>query len=257
MSKKILLEKRTDKVALLTLDNPPLNVITLEMTARLTQIVEHLEKDDNVRAVVITGKGERAFCAGADIREFNSVRDDVVNKKLKRENELFQKIEDLSIPVIAAMAATTLGGGSELVLACDLRIMANEAKIGFPEIKLGVFPGSGGIYRLPRIVGQQYALELMFTGDLIDAKEAFRIGLVNRLVPRENVLNFSLELASRIAKGPKLGLNSIKKGVRKSFELDREQMLQLNLQLSDEVFKSDDCDEGAKAFFEKRTPKFK
>lgn len=257
MSAKIHVERRADRILLITLDNPPLNVITLDMTAELIKLFSDIEGDDDIRVVVITGAGQRAFCAGADINEFQSVRDDVINKKLKKENLAFQKIEDLSIPVIAALNATTLGGGSEMALACDLRIMAEGAKIGFPEIKLGVFPGSGGIYRLPGIVGQQHALELMFTGKMVDAQEAFRIGLVNRVVPKETIMDFTLNLAAEIARGPKLGLRAIKKGVRQSFELSREQMVQLNLELSDEVFKSEDCDEGVKAFFEKREPKFK
>lgn len=257
MSDKILVDKKENGVTLVTLNNPPLNVITLDMTARLTTLFDELEKDNHTRVVVITGAGERAFCAGADIKEFNAVRDNVIEKKLKKENLAFQKIEDLSKPVIVAMQATTLGGGCELALACDIRLMADDAKIGTPEIKLGVFPGSGGIYRLPRIVGQQYAMEMMFTGEMITAQEAYRIGLVNHLAPKDKVLEMAMTLAEKIAKGPRLGLKAMKEGVRKSFELGREQMVALNLELSDEVFRSDDCAEGVDAFFEKREPKFK
>ena len=133
----IRLEKEANKIAVVFLDNPPLNILTLNMTQHLIALFSKIEDDDEIRAVIITGAGDKAFCAGADIREFASVRDKVIEKKLKDENEALLKIERLSKPVIAAMEGVALGGGCEIALACDIRIIAENAKIGLPEIRLG------------------------------------------------------------------------------------------------------------------------
>lgn len=256
MSQKIRLEKLANKVAIVYLDNPPLNILTLEMTQRLISLFSEIEEDDQIRVVIITGAGEKAFCAGADINEFVAVRDKVIEKKLAKENEALLKIEKLSKPVIAAMDAVALGGGCEIALACDIRIIAENAKIGLPEIKLGVFPGSGGLYRLPKIVGMSHALEMMYTGDSVTAKEAYRIGLVNHVTEPKQALNFAIMIAEKIAQQPKHALAAIKAGVRKSMEITQDEAIQYNLELSDQVFKSPDCEEGIKAFFEKIKPQF-
>jgi enoyl-CoA hydratase/carnithine racemase len=253
----IRLEKLNNKVAVVILDNPPLNILTLEMTQRLISLFSEIEDDDGIRAIIITGAGGKAFCAGADIKEFVAVRDKVIEKKLSKENEALLKIETLSKPVIAAMDGITLGGGCEIALACDIRIIAEDVKIGLPEIKLGVFPGSGGLYRLPKIVGMSNAMEMMYTGDALTAQEAYRIGLVNHVTSPKEALIFAKKLAEKIAQQPKQSLAAIKKGVRKSLEITQEEAIQYNLELSDEVFKTSDCEEGIHAFFEKRAPRFK
>ena len=253
----IRLEKQANRVAVVYLDNPPLNILTLDMTQRLISLFSEIEDDDEIRAVIITGAGEKAFCAGADIREFASVRDEVIEKKLRDENEALLKIETLSKPVIAAMDGVALGGGCEIALACDIRIISENAKIGLPEIKLGVFPGSGGLYRLPKIVGISKAMEMMYTGDTLTAKEARDIGLVNHLAGPKQALVLAKTLAAKIAQQPKHALAAIKAGVRKSMEITQAEAIQYNLVLSDKVFKTPDCEEGINAFFEKRTPRFK
>ena len=252
----IRLEKQANKVAVVYLDNPPLNILTLDMTQRLITLFSEIEDDDTIRAVIITGAGEKAFCAGADIKEFVAVRDKVIEKKLGRENEALLKIEKLSKPVIAAIDGVALGGGCEIALACDIRIIAEDVKIGLPEIKLGVFPGSGGLYRLPEIVGMSNALEMMYTGEAVTAQEAFRIGLVNHVAQPKSALVFAKKLAEKIAQQPKQSLAAIKAGVRRSLEIIQEEAIRYNLELSDQVFKSPDCEEGINAFFEKRTPRF-
>ena len=252
----IRLEKSENKVAVVYLENPPLNVLTLAGTQRLISLFSEIEEDDQIRAVIITGAGEKAFCAGADINEFALVRDQVIEKKLKEENKALLKIETLSKPVIAAMDGITLGGGCEIALACDIRIMAENVKIGLPEIKLGVFPGSGGLYRLPKIVGMSLAMEMMFTGAFLTAKEAYRIGLVNYVTEPMQALPVAKGLATKIAQQPKESLAAIKAGVRKALEVTQAEAIQYNLELSDRVFKTPDCEEGIKAFFEKRAPQF-
>lgn len=145
----VLVERLEQGVAKLTLNNPPLNLVTLEMTERLIEALDELEREDAVHAVVVTGTGEKAFCAGSDVKEFADVRDRVVEKKLARENEAFGRFETLSKPVIVAIEGLAYGGGCEISMACDLRITGQGAKFALPEVRLGVVPGSGGLFRLP------------------------------------------------------------------------------------------------------------
>lgn len=247
---------RGDGVATLTLDNPPLNLNAMPTLHLLRRYVAQIAGDTRVRCVVVTGAGERAFCAGSDVHEFQSVMDDVVARKLRLENEAFDGLAELSVPVIAALNGVALGGGAEIALACDLRIMAAGARIGFPEVKLGVFPGSGGTFRLPRLVGSARAFELLYTGDPIAADDALRIGLVNRLVPQVEVLPAALALAARLAAGPALALSMIRREVRAAGHQSTAQAIAQSLADSDAVFKGLDVVEGVRAFFEKRPAKF-
>lgn len=247
---------RGDGVATLTLDNPPLNLNAMPTLHLLRRYVAQIAGDTRVRCVVVTGAGERAFCAGSDVHEFQSVMDDVVARKLRLENEAFDGLAELPVPVIAALNGVALGGGAEIALACDLRIMAAGARIGFPEVKLGVFPGSGGTFRLPRLVGSARAFELLYTGDPIAADDALRIGLVNRVVPQVEVLPAALALAARLAAGPALALSMIRREVRGAGHQSAAQAIAQSLADSDAVFKGLDVVEGVRAFFEKRSAKF-
>ena len=176
----ILVDKTADRVTVVTLNNPPLNLVTLGLCRELRETLSKLEQDDEVRVIVLTGSGKRAFCVGSDIKEFPEVWDDVIGKKLEQENLTFNAVELLSKPVIAAMEGNVLGGGCELSMACDIRILSESGRIGLPEINLGVFPGSGGIFRLAKLVGPAKAVEMMYTGQMLPAQEALRLGLVNR-----------------------------------------------------------------------------
>jgi enoyl-CoA hydratase len=256
MATQIIVERVRAGVACVWLDGPPLNLNSLASIEQLRATFESLDQDDALGCVVLAARGERVFCAGSDIQEFPSVRDDVVARKLKRENEAFRSIEICRKPVIAAIEGIALGGGCELMMACDIRIASESASFGFPEIRLGVFPGSGGLYRLPRLVGQAKAIELMMTGDRIDAREALRIGLVNRLTEPGHALEAALGLAERIAESAPEALHAIKSGVRESWR-DYEASLAITLELSDRVFRSEACAEGVKAFMDKRPPRFR
>jgi enoyl-CoA hydratase len=253
----IVTERVEPGVAKLVLNNPPLNLVTLELTEQLLGATDELERDDSARAVVITGAGDKAFCAGSDVKEFPAVRDRVVEKKLARENQAFSGIESLSKPVIAAIEGLAYGGGCEISLACDLRIAAESARIALPEVKLGVVPGSGGLFRLPRLVGPARAMELMYLGEPISAHEAERLGLVNKVVPDGEALPHALDVARKITQQPKEAVAAIKRGVRESARLTHEEAVRLTLELSDHVFRTDDCAEGVRAFLEKREPRFK
>jgi enoyl-CoA hydratase len=255
-SRLVLVERLGGGVAKLTLNNPPLNLVTLEMTEQLMDALEELEGDEAVRAVVVTGAGDRAFCAGSDVKEFAAVRDKVVEKKLARENEAFGRFESLSKPTVAAIEGLAYGGGCEISMACDLRITGEGAKFALPEVRLGVVPGSGGLFRLPELVGPARAMELMYLGEPIDAREAERIGLVNEVVPGGEALPRALDVARSLSRQPRKGVAAIKRGVRESLHSSREDSVRLTLKLSDQLFKTEDCAEGLRAFFEKREPRF-
>jgi enoyl-CoA hydratase len=252
----VVVERLEGNLGKLVLNNPPLNLVTLELTQQLVEALEELETDESVRVVVITGAGDRAFCAGSDVKEFPAVRDQVVEKKLARENQAFGDIELLSKPVIAAIEGLAYGGGCEISMACDLRIAGESARIALPEVKLGVVPGSGGLFRLRRLVGPGRAMELMYLGDPISAREAEHMGLINKVVPDGEALPHALNVARRIAQQPRASVAAIKRGVRESAQLAYEDAVRLTLELSDHVFKTEDCAEGVRAFLEKREPRF-
>jgi enoyl-CoA hydratase len=180
----------------------------------------------------------------------------VVPRKLARENEAFAALEQLPVPVIAALNGVTLGGGAEIALACDIRIMDKTTRIGFPEVKLGIFPGSGGIFRLPWLVGPAWAYELLYTGEPIDAHKAHRIGLVNRLTPAGQALPAALALADTLAARPALALSLIRAGVRDALTQTTRQGIERTLADSHKVFTGPDIEEGVEAFFAKRAPHF-
>ena len=253
----ILVEKPVDKVALITLNNPPLNLVTLELSRELKETLFRLEQDDEVRVVVLTGSGEKAFCVGSDVKEFPQVWDDVIGKKLQKENEVFNAIEFLDKPVIAAMEGNVCGGGYEMAMACDLRILSESGRIAQPEINLGVFPGSGGIFRLPKLVGASKAMEMMFLGEFIDAEDCLRLGLVNRLAPAGKTVSAALDLAERIAHKPFEAIKLIKKGVREIGMVSSDKCFYKNLDFSRSIFKTEDCKEGVDAFLGKRSPQFR
>lgn len=247
-----------DGVAVVVLDNPPLNVLSLAMTSRLDDIFDEL-REDAVRVVVITGAGERAFCAGADIKEFVGLAESgtVIDVKLAKENRVYNKIAEFPKPIIAAINGDAFGGGTELALCCDLRIAAEGARFGLPECKLGVIPGAGGTQRLPRLIGTARAKELMYTGDFIDAATAERIGLVNRVVKKSELDTVVRELAAILAARPAVALAAIKEAVDYGIIAGEAAGHARALELSERVFASDDMREGVQAFFEKRRPNFK
>lgn len=252
----ILISKPTERVMLLTIKNPPLNLITREIAARLKQICSALRKDREIRAVVIAGAGDRAFSAGADVKEFPEVWDDVIGKKLQQENEAYDAIEQLPQPVIAAVNGIAYGGGCELAMACDLRVMARNGKMALPEINLGVFPGSGGLFRLPKLVGSAKAMELMFLGESLTAEECLAAGLVNRLALDNEAVNEAVLMAKKIAEKPCEAIRLIKKGVRETGGIPNEQCFYKNLEFSRGIFQTADCIEGVDAFLHKRKPWF-
>jgi enoyl-CoA hydratase/carnithine racemase len=244
-------------VAIVTIDNPPLNVLSAQVVRELGEIFSQLREDQDVRVIILTSAGEKAFMAGADIKEFPEW---LGNKEMKEivqlNHELFQQIESCPKPVIASLNGMALGGGCELALACDLRIAEEHVRIGLPEVKLGIFPGGGGTQRLPRLIGAARALELMFTGDPITAEEALKIGLVNKVTPSGQGLDCAQQLAKKLAGYSLKALSSIKRAVQYGGNHSLEMGISHELELFYQIFQTEDAKEGIQAFIEKRSPVF-
>jgi enoyl-CoA hydratase len=252
----LLLERR-DRVAIITINRPDkrnaLNIKTREEGAVL---LEELRHDDSVGVVVFTGAGDKAFIAGADIAEFAG-RSAMMQRDVMTGRSLFTAIDSFPKPIIAMINGYCLGGGCELALACDIRIASENASFGQPEINLGIIPGGGGTQRLTRLVGEGKAMELILTGEIIDARTAFSIGLVNHVVPADQLEAKTIAIANRIAdKGP-LALRLAKEAVKLASRSNLDEGLRREIDLFALCFSTEDKDEGVKAFLEKRKPAFK
>ena len=255
MSELVSLE--LGRVAHLELVNPPLNLVTRELTEHLREALTRLAATDDVRAVVVSGSGERAFCAGSHIGEFEGLRGRVAEGKLLLEKLVYRELARLPMPTIAAIEGDALGGGLELALCCDLRIASARARFGLPEVRLAVVPGSGGTQRLPRVVGPARAKELILTGRIIAAEEAERIGLVNEVVPAGEARSRADAVAEDIAARGPLAVREAKRLIDAALDVDLDAGLAAELDASERIFASEDMLEGARAFFEKRDPHYK
>ncbi len=246
-----------DRVAVIRLDNPPLNLFTTAMTAALGEALDVVESAGDVRAVVVAAAERcRAFCAGSDIGEFAGLRGRVGEGKLVRENHVFDRLAGLAMPTIAAIEGDAVGGGLELAMCCDLRVASDTARLGLPEVRLGVIPGSGGTQRLPRIVGAGKAREMVLLGELHASGEAERFGLVNRVVPEGRAEAEARRWAAIIATRGPLAVREAKRLLHIAQEVPLETGMDAQLAASERVFDSDDMIEGAMAFREKRAPRF-
>lgn len=247
-----------DGVATVTLDNPPMNVVTLRMTREFSALLDALAADDAVRVLVLTGTGRRAFCAGSDIKEFPAMMAPgaVLEKKLVFENATYSKVDDFPKPTVAALAGLAFGGGLELAVCCDLIVAEAQIRLCLPEIKLGVFPGSGGTVRVTRRIGEGRAKEMMFLGEPIDAATALAWGLVNRVVPEGTALTAAQEIAAVLAMRPNRALQLCKRAIDVSFDMTEDEAIRESLDLSGQAFVTEDCREGVRAFFAKEAPRF-
>ena len=253
MTEEPLRYEAADGVATVTLNRPDvLNAMNQGMREALTRRFTALATDDDVRVIVVTGAGERAFSVGADVREFVAPQTPVRFRDQRRRVDFRQVMDRCPQPIIAAIRGYALGGGLELALACDIRVAGDDAQLGLTEINLAIIPGGGGTQRLPRLLGRGKALELILTGARIDAPEARRLGLVERVVPAAEVRQQATALARELAGKAPVALRYAKEAVVKGLELPLADGLRLEGDLSTLLRTTDDRLEGARAFLEKR-----
>jgi enoyl-CoA hydratase/carnithine racemase len=242
-------------VATILLQRPPMNALCLQMQREIRDAAEHVSARSDVGAVILYG-GPKVFAAGADIKEMAGMTYQDMLRTSAGLQDAFTSVTRIPQPTIAAVTGYALGGGCELAMCCDLRIVADDARLGQPEILLGVIPGAGGTQRLPRLVGVSRAKELIFTGRHVDADEALAIGLANRVVPSDEVYAAAQELAGRLAKGPALALRAAKEAVDHGLDTDLATGLDIERVRFAALFATDDQSIGMAAFLEKRPAEF-
>ncbi len=253
--KNVILEKE-GHLAIVTINRPKaLNALNSETLKDLDVVLEDLEKDNNVYAVIVTGAGEKSFVAGADIAEMKDLNEEQGKEFGILGNNVFRRLEKLDKPVIAAVSGFALGGGCELAMSCDIRIASVKAKFGQPEAGLGITPGFGGTQRLARIVGPGKAKELIYTCDIINAEEAYRIGLVNKVVELENLMDEAKAMANKIAANAPKAVAYCKDAIDRGMQVDIDSAILVEAEDFGKCFATEDQTEGMTAFLERRTEK--
>lgn len=246
-----------DNIAFITLNRPKaLNALNTETLRELDEAVSAAGKDESVKAIVITGEG-RAFVAGADISQMRDLTVQEGRDMTILGQEVFTRIENLDKPVIAAVNGFALGGGCELAMACDIRVASDKAKFGQPEVNLGIIPGYGGTQRLPRLVGKGAAKYLIFTGEMISAEEAYRIGLADKVVPAEELMDSVVSMAKTIMSKAPISIKMAKHAINNGLNVDLKSGIAYEAEAYTTTFSTEDRIEGMSAFLEKRQAEFK
>lgn len=250
--------ERSDGIAVIVVRRPEkLNALNVETVDELRRAAHQLSHDDETGGIIITGAGEKAFVAGADIAELARLGPLDGERTSRRGQDAFRRLERMRKPVVAAVNGFALGGGLELALACDLRLASENARFGLPEVKLGIIPGYGGTVRLPRLVGRGRALELILTGEMIDADEAHRIGLVDRVFPQVELMGAADALLRKILANGPVAVGLALDAVDRAFDTSIEDALALESRSFGLLAATDDVREGMQAFLEKRPPRFR
>ncbi len=249
--------ERNDPIAVVTLDRPPVNALSFAVLDELSRALRSLDEERSVRAAILTGKGEKAFAAGADIAELAVLQTAVEAKVAARTGQaLTRQIERMRLPVIAAINGFALGGDCELAMACDIRVASESAKLGQPEVNLGIIPGYGGSQRTLRLAGRGQAMYLCLTGELIDAREAHRIGIVDRVVAPGELMSEAKRIASLIAAKAPLAISACKRAIDAGAGISLDDALEVEAEEFSKLIESDDFKEGTSAFLEKRAARF-
>ncbi|WEK68568.1 MAG: enoyl-CoA hydratase-related protein [Candidatus Chryseobacterium colombiense] len=255
MNYENILLQREERISIITINRPEsLNALNAKTIQEISTALDQLNSEATCRAVIITGSGEKSFVAGADIKEFSDFGQEKAEELARNgQNSLFNKIENLSKPVIAAVNGFALGGGLELAMACHIRYASENAKLGLPEVTLGLIPGYGGTQRLPKLVGKGLANEIIFSAKMIPAQRAKEIGLVNEVFPIEQLLTKTKELANTIANNSPMAISKAIQAVNLS---DTDKGFETEIKSFGELFEMEDKKEGVSAFIEKRKPSF-
>jgi enoyl-CoA hydratase len=243
---------RDDAIAVITIDHPPANAISRAVVAGITEAFDAADADPSCRGVILTGAGPKFFAAGADITEFGSEGGD----NIARGQALTQRMERSRLPVVAAVNGIAFGGGCELTLACDVRIASSNARFGQPEIKLGIIPGWGGTQRLPRLIGRTAAIDLLLSGDPVDAARALELGLVSQVVDPDALLDTAHAVVARFAAQAPLALAATKRAIADGLDRPLSEGLEAEKREFTALFSTDDAREGITAFLEKRPPQW-
>lgn len=247
----------SNHIAVLTINSPPANALSSKLLKDLSEKLDEIESDNTVKAIIIKGEG-KFFSAGADIKEFTSFQKGSEYRSLAKNGQMvFSRIEHFSIPVIAAIHGAALGGGLELAMSCHMRFVSDNAKLGLPEMTLGIIPGFAGTQRLPQLVGSHKAYEMILSGEPIDGKEAAAIGLANKAVAEADVFNEAMTLATKITEKSKPAIKQIMSLIPYAKTPQFETGVNKEAEAFGEVFGSEDAKEGVQAFLEKRKPNFK
>jgi enoyl-CoA hydratase len=253
---KVVIEKRKD-AGILTINNPPANSLSSLVTEDLNYALDELLADKEVKSILLTGAGSKVFVSGADIRELEAFDEAMAITVTTRAKEVLGKLFECSKPTTAAINGHTMGGGLELALHCDFRVTVEKAKFGLPEINLGVIPGVGGTQLLPWLIGIARARWLLFSGETVSAQHALEIGLVDRLVEEDSLMDEALRIGKTFSTKPPLAYQAVKKALRAGREMPFSIALQEETSLFGKLCSSQDKAEGVRAFFEKRPPQFK
>jgi enoyl-CoA hydratase/carnithine racemase len=258
MSEEVVLYEAKDRIGRVTLNRPQaMNSLNIDVRKALVDVFHRIDEDPDVWVVIITGAGEKAFSAGADITEFTQEQTPIEVMKSRISYDFRHAMTHQDKPIIAAVNGYALGGGLELALACDIIIASEKASFGLPEVTVGVMPGGGGTQRLPRFVGRMKAMEMILTGERIDAQEAHRIGLVNRVVPPDQLTSTAEEMAGKIILRSPWAVRLARQSVLRGAEMHLDEAIRVDQYLTSLVFTTEDRLEGAQAFKEKRPPQFK
>ncbi|MEE9133969.1 MAG: enoyl-CoA hydratase-related protein [Gemmatimonadota bacterium] len=253
----VVLIEKSDRVGIITVNRPDkLNALNPEVRVSIAMALEQLRQDDDVRVVILTGAGDKAFIAGADIAEFKG-KSGVEGYQYIQTGDIYSALERFPKPIIAMINGFCLGGGCEVAMACDIRIASETAKLGQPETNLGLIPGGGGTQRLPRLIGQGKAMRLIYTGDIIGAEEAEKIGLVDEVVPQNELKQRTMILAAKIAEKSPASLQAAKESIRAAWQMPLDAGLRFEKAWFGLLFSTEDMQDGVAAFLEKRKPEFK
>lgn len=245
-----------NNVGIITLNNPPVNVLNKQVLSDLDTIIDHIKDNAEIKTIVLTGAGS-AFAAGADIKVMPALNSETGEGLALNGQRVFNKLEKLDKFSIAAINGVALGGGFELAMSCDMRVCSEKAKVGQPEINLGIIPGYGGTQRLTRLIGKPRAKELVLTGDSVNAQEAFTLGMVDKVVPADDTVRTAINIAQKVASKGQFAVKMAKRAIDEGFEQTLDEALKTEAKYFGIVCGSEDKNEGVSAFIEKRAPQFK